>query len=213
MLEYEDLVHQHYTNFTQFLGNRSSSTANFLAKNKLAKLSSEQFSELATDVNDEINRRKSKQEDHLPAVNEYSVKRNQARQKLCTLNDKRFMDLASDVLAEILRRFPEWYRLLSKIYSQIEVLPASSSTQNIAKVVKESSPHSGSKFHSVAISKFDTKQNNERNRMIEYEKKMTDYQSQITDYELKNLELEAKIYVSLVTKYRIFLKNQRSIQK
>jgi hypothetical protein len=41
---------------------------------------------------------------------------------------------------------------------------------------------------------------------MEYEKKMNDYQSQITDYELKNLELEAKVFVSLVTKFRNILK-------
>jgi hypothetical protein len=108
MVEYQDLAHFHYTNFSQFLGKKSSSTTNFQAKNKLAKLSPAQFSELATDVNDEINRRKSDEDDHLPPVSEYSAKRNLAREKLSTLSTKRFMDLSADVLGELLRRFPEW---------------------------------------------------------------------------------------------------------
>lgn len=109
MTEYEDLAHYHYTNFSQFLGNKTTSTAvNFQAKNKLAKLNKSQFSELVTDVNDEIDRRKSNSAAYLSFVSDYPVKRNQAREKLSTLNEKRFMDLAADVLGELTRRYPQW---------------------------------------------------------------------------------------------------------
>ena len=108
----EELANYHYNNFNNFLGSKSSSTVlNYQAKNKLAKLTKSQFSELATDVNDEIERRKMNTADHLPFINEYPMKRNQAREKLSTLNEKRFMDLASDVLAELISRYPAWYIL------------------------------------------------------------------------------------------------------
>lgn len=112
MIPFEELATFHYNNFTKFLGEKYSSTAaNFQAKNKLAKLNKSQFSELATDVNDEINRRMANSADYLPFVNEFPLKRNQAREKLSTLNEKRFMDLAADVLGELTRRFPSWYLL------------------------------------------------------------------------------------------------------
>lgn len=53
-----------------------------------------------------------------------------------------------------------------------------------------------SKFHTVTISNLNNKQDGQRKKIKEYEQKMSEYQSQITDYELKNLELEAKVYVS-----------------
>jgi hypothetical protein len=109
MVEYQELAHYHFSNFSQFLGPKSSSAAdNFQARNKLAKLTSSQFSELATDVNDEIERRKANIDEYLPIMDKYPPKRNQAREKLSSLNERRFMDLAADVLGELLRRFPEW---------------------------------------------------------------------------------------------------------
>ncbi|KAJ2445933.1 component of the polarisome, partial [Coemansia sp. RSA 2337] len=75
---------------------------------KLSRLSPMQFQELATDVYDELNRRKYDAMDvpFLPVRDHYHPKRNQARQKLATLSRPKFVDLAHDVNEELKRRFP-----------------------------------------------------------------------------------------------------------
>ncbi|KAJ2908202.1 component of the polarisome, partial [Coemansia aciculifera] len=75
---------------------------------KLSRLSPMQFQELATDVYDELNRRKYDAHDvpFLPVRDHYHPKRNQARQKLATLSRPKFVDLAHDVNEELKRRFP-----------------------------------------------------------------------------------------------------------
>ncbi|KAJ2002657.1 component of the polarisome [Coemansia thaxteri] len=75
---------------------------------KLSRLSPMQFQELATDVYDELNRRKHDAHDipFLPVRDHYHPKRNQARQKLATLSRPKFVDLAHDVNEELKRRFP-----------------------------------------------------------------------------------------------------------
>ncbi|KAJ2802364.1 component of the polarisome [Coemansia furcata] len=75
---------------------------------KLSRLSPMQFQELATDVYDELNRRKYDAIDvpFLPVRDHYHPKRNQARQKLATLSRPKFVDLAHDVNEELKRRFP-----------------------------------------------------------------------------------------------------------
>jgi hypothetical protein len=72
------------------------------------------------------------------------------------------------------------------------------------KTPPASSNREKTKFHTVTVSKPD-KKDDERNKLKEYEQKMSNYQSQITDYELKNLELEAKVYVSGLTNFRNYL--------
>jgi hypothetical protein len=78
------------------------------ARDKLGRLSPQQFDELATDVYDELSRRQNTP-DHpfLPVSETFHPKRNQARQKLATLPANRFKDLASDVHAEMVRRYPQ----------------------------------------------------------------------------------------------------------
>ncbi|ORY05325.1 hypothetical protein K493DRAFT_296531 [Basidiobolus meristosporus CBS 931.73] len=79
------------------------------AREKLTKLSRQQFQELSTDVYDELTRRmlNSEKEPFLPVSDDFHPKRNQARQKLATLSKIRFKDLASDVFCELERRYPE----------------------------------------------------------------------------------------------------------
>ncbi|KAJ2807183.1 component of the polarisome [Coemansia guatemalensis] len=75
---------------------------------KLARLSSMQFQELATDVYDELKRRQSPVQGmpFLHVRDHYHPKRNQARQKLATLSRLKFVDLVHDVNEELKRRFP-----------------------------------------------------------------------------------------------------------
>lgn len=82
------------------------------AREKLTRLSKQQFSELSTDVYDELMRRinnakRNSAQPHLAVREEFHPKRNQARQKLATLPKTRFKDLSSDVFFELERRFPE----------------------------------------------------------------------------------------------------------
>ena len=83
------------------------------AREKLTRLSKQQFAELSTDVHDELKRRQANAEGdqstpYLPGRDDFHPKRNQARQKLATLPKNRFRDLASDVFFELERRFPEF---------------------------------------------------------------------------------------------------------
>ncbi|CAO1637176.1 unnamed protein product [Sympodiomycopsis kandeliae] len=82
------------------------------AREKLTRLSKQQFTELSTDVYDELMRRinnakRNSAQPHLAVRDEFHPKRNQARQKLATLPKTRFKDLSSDVFFELERRFPE----------------------------------------------------------------------------------------------------------
>ena len=96
------------------------------ARDKLTRLTRQQFQELSTDVYDELCRRIQDEDDgldsrssktdsinnkpstpYLPTKEEFHPKRNQARQKLATLPKTRFKDLASDVYYELIRRYPE----------------------------------------------------------------------------------------------------------
>lgn len=103
------------------------------ARQKLTRLTRQQFQELSTDVYDELVRRKNNTTDNegcrlqlltglrllpdqcisstvpfLPVRDDFHPKRNQARQKLATLPTGRFKDLSSDVYYELARRYPEF---------------------------------------------------------------------------------------------------------
>ncbi|KAH8922703.1 hypothetical protein BT69DRAFT_1350702 [Atractiella rhizophila] len=81
------------------------------ARDKLTRLTRQQFQELSTDVYDELVRRTTDPaiaEPFLPLKNEFHPKRNQARQKLATLPPGRFKDLGNDVYTELDRRYPEF---------------------------------------------------------------------------------------------------------
>jgi len=79
------------------------------AREKLKKLTKIQFSDLSTDVYDEMQRREATRLDpenttlpkYLASQPNYHPKRNQARQKLAALPPSRFKDLVNDVLFEI----------------------------------------------------------------------------------------------------------------
>ncbi|KAL1919686.1 uncharacterized protein VTP21DRAFT_1617 [Calcarisporiella thermophila] len=79
------------------------------ARDKLSRLTRNQFTELSTDVYDELQRRLKSDKDapFLPVRKDFNPKRNQARQKLATLPKQRFKDLATDVFYEWERRVPE----------------------------------------------------------------------------------------------------------
>lgn len=85
---------------------RSTSSRAVKARKRLLNLSTYQFFELTTDVNDEVERRMNTElngEYLLPKENLH-LKRNQARQKLANLSQKRFLDLVDDLSYEIRRR-------------------------------------------------------------------------------------------------------------
>ncbi|KAI0072828.1 hypothetical protein K474DRAFT_1667322 [Panus rudis PR-1116 ss-1] len=82
------------------------------ARQKLTRLTKQQFQELSTDVYDELVRRQNNTSNNevpfLPVREDFHPKRNQARQKLATLPTGRFKDLSSDVYYELARRYPEF---------------------------------------------------------------------------------------------------------
>ncbi|KAG8752017.1 component of the polarisome, partial [Ceratobasidium sp. 423] len=83
------------------------------AREKLTRLTRQQFQELSTDVYDELMRRNENEKGgaetpFLPVRDDFHPKRNQARQKLATLPAIRFKDLSSDVFYELGRRYPEF---------------------------------------------------------------------------------------------------------
>ncbi|CAG8686615.1 12067_t:CDS:2, partial [Acaulospora colombiana] len=108
-----DVAITHYEALKSFLASHlakeqaNSSRTN--AREKLTKLTKQQFQELSTDVYDELTRRllDSNEVPFLPLRDDFHPKRNQARQKLATLPKNRFKDLASDVYYELERRYPE----------------------------------------------------------------------------------------------------------
>jgi protein SPA2 len=97
---------------------RAATAASLRTREKLTKLTEQQFYELSTDVYDETIRRKTAgahsltTSSHftivpsLPPQSDFVPNRNLARQKLSTLPSTRFQDLASDVWVELVRRYP-----------------------------------------------------------------------------------------------------------
>lgn len=85
---------------------RSKSSRAVKARKRLLNLHTYQFFELITDVNDEVERRTSSDQDteYLLPQEDLHLKRNQARQKLANLSLKRFLDLVDDLSFEIRRR-------------------------------------------------------------------------------------------------------------
>ncbi|KDQ55017.1 hypothetical protein JAAARDRAFT_195904 [Jaapia argillacea MUCL 33604] len=91
------------------------------ARQKLTRLTRQQFQELSTDVYDELMRRKNNSGQNevpfLPVRDDFHPKRNQARQKLATLPTSRFQDLSSDVYFELSRRYPEFKEEATREYA------------------------------------------------------------------------------------------------
>ncbi|KAJ3330386.1 component of the polarisome [Blyttiomyces sp. JEL0837] len=107
-------VYQRYEALRQYLDSylqsqkASASQHMASAREKMTRLSKQQFFDLATDVYDEMNRRQTGSKDlpFLPVRDDLHPKRNQARQKLATLPTSRFKDLARDIFYDIERRYP-----------------------------------------------------------------------------------------------------------
>ncbi|TPX34756.1 hypothetical protein SmJEL517_g02757 [Synchytrium microbalum] len=136
MADYDHTTLQHYESLKVYLASylqnqKSSTTASnqrASAREKLTRLTQQQFQELSTDVYDEMTRRQDSADTipFLPVKDEFHPKRNQARQKLATLPNSRFKDLASDVYYELERRFPGLIADPNSGKSPAEVSPASS---------------------------------------------------------------------------------------
>ncbi|KIJ65805.1 hypothetical protein HYDPIDRAFT_27039 [Hydnomerulius pinastri MD-312] len=109
------IARTHFNELSQYLAAylaKAPANSRSSARQKLTRLTKQQFQELSTDVYDELVRRQMNTVENevpcLPARDEFHPKRNQARQKLATLPTARFEDLSSDVFFELSRRYPEF---------------------------------------------------------------------------------------------------------
>ncbi|CAK5265603.1 unnamed protein product [Mycena citricolor] len=111
-IDYRAVSEVHFNELDRYLAAylaRAAPNSRTSARQKLTRLTIQQFHELSTDVYDELCRRKNEtQIPFLPVREEFHPKRNQARQKLATLPVSRFEDLSSDVYFELGRRYPEF---------------------------------------------------------------------------------------------------------
>lgn len=112
MAEHEE-YREHFQRFKEFLGPNELNDKGG-ARDKLTKLSNNQFKELEKDVFDELVRRTDDVYPYLPINEMYHPKRNQARQKLSSLQVNRFKELLSDIYHELMKRNPEIYAELNK---------------------------------------------------------------------------------------------------
>ncbi|KAH8087889.1 hypothetical protein BXZ70DRAFT_540058 [Cristinia sonorae] len=109
------IAQTHFDELHRYLASylvREPANSRSTARQKLTRLTRQQFQELSTDVYDELVRRKTNTSENeipfLPVRDDFHPKRNQARQKLATLPTGRFKDLSSDVYYELARRYPEF---------------------------------------------------------------------------------------------------------
>ncbi|KAG7449778.1 uncharacterized protein BT62DRAFT_885871 [Guyanagaster necrorhizus] len=111
-IDYRLISKTHFDELSKYLAvylSKAPPNSRSTARQKLTRLTIQQFHELSTDVYDELIRRKGDTEvPFLPVREEFHPKRNQARQKLATLPTARFEDLSSDVYFELARRYPEF---------------------------------------------------------------------------------------------------------
>ncbi|KAK7045688.1 component of the polarisome [Paramarasmius palmivorus] len=111
-IDYRSISKTHFEELSKYLAAylaRAAPNSRSTARQKLTRLTIQQFHELSTDVYDELIRRKNEKEvPFLPVREDFHPKRNQARQKLATLPTSRFEDLSSDVYFELARRYPEF---------------------------------------------------------------------------------------------------------
>ncbi|KAF5345295.1 hypothetical protein D9758_008477 [Tetrapyrgos nigripes] len=111
-IDYRAVSRTHFRELSSYLAaylSKATPNSRSAARQKLTRLTIQQFHELSTDVYDELIRRKNEKEvPFLPVREEFHPKRNQARQKLATLPTSRFEDLSSDVYYELARRYPEF---------------------------------------------------------------------------------------------------------
>jgi len=103
------IIKTHFIAFKEFLESQDNDPKRQRgAKEKLIKLTNQQFQELSTDVYDELMRRtyNSRESECLQSQSEFQPKRNEARAKLAALSHTRYRDLSQDIYNEIQRRFP-----------------------------------------------------------------------------------------------------------
>jgi len=120
------IVKTHYLAFKEFLDTQDNDIKRQRgAKEKLIKLTNQQFQELSTDVYDELIRRtyNARESECLQSQSEFQQKRNEARAKLAALSPTRYRDLSQDIYNEIQRRFPN-------IVAEVESENQSSDTFN-----------------------------------------------------------------------------------
>jgi len=104
-----EIIRTHYIAFKEFLESQDNDPKRQRgAKEKLIKLTNQQFQELSTDVYDELIRRtyNYRESECLQSQSEFQPKRNEARAKLAALSQTRYRDLSQDIYNEIQRRFP-----------------------------------------------------------------------------------------------------------
>ncbi|CCF59917.1 hypothetical protein KAFR_0I01360 [Kazachstania africana CBS 2517] len=113
---YHHAIYQYYIEIKKYFDNNPDLQKGYTggirrsekARSKLSNLSDNQFLELCTDVNDELERRldieAKKSGKHLAHDDTFFDKRNQARRKLGDLSMDRFHDLITDIIHEVERR-------------------------------------------------------------------------------------------------------------
>ncbi|THH05207.1 hypothetical protein EW146_g9967, partial [Bondarzewia mesenterica] len=94
------IARTHFEELSRYLASylaKEPANSRSTARQKLTRLTRQQFQELSTDVYDELVRRKNNADTneipYLPGRGDFHPKRNQARQKLATLPTSRFKDL------------------------------------------------------------------------------------------------------------------------
>ncbi|KZT04794.1 uncharacterized protein LAESUDRAFT_727653 [Laetiporus sulphureus 93-53] len=115
LLDSHSIARTHFEELSKYLASylaKEPAHSRSTARQKLTRLTRQQFQELSTDVYDELMRRRNNTTENeipfLPVRDDFHPKRNQARQKLATLPTGRFKDLSSDVYYELSRRYPEF---------------------------------------------------------------------------------------------------------
>ncbi|KAL2314332.1 GTPase activating protein [Schizosaccharomyces pombe] len=137
----------------EFVKDPALRNANARPREKLQRLSHIQFSELLTDVADELQRRINNDPKvrFLPPVDSYHPKRNHARQKLSSLAPTRLRDLCMDVFFEVQSRYsgalkevssntpPNMTRAASQPPPQVQRLPTSAPKHDLYSSANASS--------------------------------------------------------------------------
>jgi len=132
---YPTINKTHYLAFKEFLESQDNDAKRQRgAKEKLIKLTNQQFQELSTDVYDELIRRtfNSRDTECLQSQSEFQPKRNEARAKLAALSHTRYRDLSQDIYNEIQRRFPN---IVTEAENNIDN-PADNAYNNMSPVNK-----------------------------------------------------------------------------
>ncbi|KAK0234691.1 hypothetical protein EDD85DRAFT_90543 [Armillaria nabsnona] len=109
-IDYRLISKTHFDELSKYMSvylSKATPKSRSTARQKLTRLTIQQFHELSTDVYDELVRRKGDTEvPFLPVREGFHPERNRARQKLATLPTTKFEKLSRDVYFELARRYP-----------------------------------------------------------------------------------------------------------